>query len=325
MKYLIRTLLSLLVGSILFVACKKDEHTSLATPCPTYIYGVRNSNLISSTYTTHNIGTYDAGGAIFTNVATASVSFAAGAWNQGDDAYYATYDSVYLVSGVYYSAHHLCRADAAGMLTWYAAPDDTNYIRAMAYDAANNRMLAITNNSLAVLSTSSSTYTLTTLVSIPANTFGITVNPVDGTVYMCPMNGTPITRYIPGSGTTSTVTPGMAVFPSSLRFNTNDNMLYATATRDSSNLDTVKIVKIDPATGTTTQLISHHIASLPYGGSFYGCVAALDGCNNKYHMVAWLHAPGGPDSCTVLQYDVAPGTIQENTIYGQLNLIDIKY
>lgn len=267
-------------------SCKKPKDTHKKTTCSSVLHAYTASSMSWPAGTTYpcSHGTVDLATGIITSAGSFSnclVFTNKAAYNSADKCYYA-FSTKYL--GGYSCA--LDKIDATGATTTYSAPVDTFVYSSLIYNEANKKMYCIKSGTLAELTTGTSSFSASTIAapvypfatgSLSSSTASITIDNSTGDMYFI-TSGTPqhIEKYHPGSSSTTvigTCPTGFGVV--GMRFNKNDNMLYALKY----NADTVTtdLIKIDPSTGTSTSIANiGKIINVDFIST------ALDPCSNRY-------------------------------------------
>ena len=283
MNYNFRHFIAITLGLFIIVtACKKN--TSNKTTCTSTLHAY--TAVMNPIYT--GLDTCSQG---IINMATGSIATAGSflsiiyftnqaAFNTSDNCYYIFKSVNYGIGSI--SASALYKINAAGTATILTPPDTFGY-SSIAYNSATNKLYCNRNGSLAEITIGASSYTATNLVA-PIHPFArqlyspgnITVDNATGDMYYATGDTSNyyIEKYHPGTTTSTVVASGTNGYILELRFNKNDNMLYAIKAHEQISFD---FIKINPTAGTTTTVV---VLGLPFNVDMYS--ATLDPCSDHY-------------------------------------------
>jgi hypothetical protein len=310
-------LLSIVALVNLLSACTKKETTKKTTCASTlYAYSVTDPVIFAPTAPAL-YGVVDPA----TVTSSSSVSFAntacsnQGAYNTSDNCYYVFR---YRNSG---ATDTLFKITAAGVVTTYTTTS-MEHLEGLVYNQTNNKFYCLRYTSatpadVVEVTTSGSSFSVTTVgttvhVTGWASPATSTVNNTTGAMYFALEQASTgvysIEQYLPGASTATVIVTGTDKRIMGLRFNKNDNMLYAIA-EDTPTTSTDYFVKIAPSSGSMTVLST---LSFAVNNELY--TAALDACTNRYILSTAL-APGYT-TFTVKQFDMTGAVVQSNTTTG---------
>jgi len=274
-NFLVVCLFALCIAS----SCKKT--TGSKTTCTSTLYGYTVSmSAMYDTISTCSFGSINPASGLLSAIGSfaSSVYTNQGAYNTSDNCYYVF--KTYM--GYSDSPSPLYKISSSGSITAITTTG-TSVFTSPVFNRVTNKLYCITGGKLAQITISGSTFT-TSVLATPVHHFmgSLTVDNNTGDMYIS--SGDTVTYYIEkytsGSSSTSVVATGTGAWDIlGLRYNKNDNMLYAIRENYPASGD--DFIKIDPATGTVTVLTS---LSLPSGidREFYS--TCIDPCTNHYYI-----------------------------------------
>ena len=148
----------------------------------------------------------------------------------------------------------------------------------------------------------------------------MTIDPVTGDMYLQTADTTAhiyyVEKYHPGASSTTVVAtvPGTDIFD--MRFNKNDNMLYAL--QPVTSFITSNFIKINPASGAISTVSS----GLVFNGDFHS--ATLDPCTNRYIYSTLIPTMSG-DMFMLYKLDVLGAIVQHDTTSNSYQGPDVEY
>ena len=263
------------VSILLSPSCKKGS--SSKTTCTSTLYGFTTP--LATMYDT--VSACSAGiinestAAIATSGSFASAVYSnTGAYNTSDNSFYA----LKIQMGGSLSGGPLYKV-SGGTVTSLTSSVTGHYL-GLAYNRATSKLDCIFNNSLAEITIAGSSFSANALATTlhPIYCDGVSVDNTTGDIYV--VTGDTSTYYIekyhPGAAATSIVASGTgAWFILGMRFNKNDNMLYAI--RENYPASGYDFIKIDPSAGTVSSLSPISFVVNP---EFYS--ATIDPCSSRY-------------------------------------------
>jgi len=308
---------------LLFPSCKKDTTSTSTTTCSSVLYG--NSAPASLYDSASAFGVINPASATLTGTATFMGT------NYENQAAFNTSDNCYYVfkthMGGNTSPGPLYKISTSGTITSLTTTGTSQYSSPV-YDRANNKLYCIKDNQLAEITIAGSTFSTTGLVT-PIHYFSnagcVTVDNNTGDVYYLTANDT-ITYYIekyhPGSSASVSVASGSFSAGTTvwgvqgLRFNKNDNMLYAT--RGAYAAPTFDFIKINPASGTISTVATITGCINP---EFYS--ACIDPCSNRY-IISTPRTPAAPTIAVLYQLSMTGTVIHCDTTASLLQGMDVN-
>ncbi|MBC7554987.1 MAG: hypothetical protein H7257_13535 [Taibaiella sp.] len=308
-------------GSFLIVASCKKEKQGNTTPCNTTVYAYRcvdtnyanvykpctSGILNTASGSLSTIGSFSAGW--YTNQAT---------FNNSDHCYY-----VFKKLGGYGYSNELIKINASGAGTSYTNAG-TSACCALVYNRVINKMYCSTEAGyIAELTMSGGTFTTTNLV-MPLHTIGdrlnMTVNNTTGDIYY-PTVDSPsyhIEKYHPGATASVVVATGTGVWEvCGLRFNNNDNMLYAVT--DDYPISGSHFIKVNPGTGTITSTFMNYPVNVDYNS------ACIDPCANRYILSTAGVPSSGFGAKVIYQYNMSGALLQHDSTVNFVMGLDADY
>lgn len=266
----------------LFFACTKNKKS---TSCTSQVHTFKGP--MTSADTTVNLATVD--------LSTMSAPMI-GSFNNStyiNQATFNTSDNCYYLFKIGSSSHTstLYKINAAGAVTAYTRTDTTK-LEALVYNPVANKLYCLktgTSTQVVELVLLGSTFNYTILattsgVAASSSLATSTVNNSTGDMYFALTRHTSsgtnysIERFAPGSGSTSVIASGTgSKYYLGLRFNANDNMLYALEEDHGAASTVTNFVKIAPSSGTISSL-----STLPWAVNVEFYSTTLDPCNNRY-------------------------------------------
>jgi hypothetical protein len=241
-------------------------------------------------------------------------------FNTSDNCYY-----VFEYGNTAYTGK-LHKITIGGTVTTYTNGGGTQATVGLVYNPVTNKLYCLQRSvsgvgSVAEVTLSGSSYIVTPIASAPGTAGWVvpTTSTVDngtGDVYFAMSDATyTIAKYHPGATSTTVVTSGTGGTYMGLRFNPNDNMLYAIKETPSFTVAD-EFVKITPA-GTVSTL-----ATLPFSVNpdFYS--TTLDRCSNRYILSTHI---GSPTTNVVVQVNMSGTIVQTDTTAGLYQGLDILY
>ncbi len=330
-----KSLLTLAVTALLLTSvasCKKDKTTPLPTSttptpeCTATIYGYfgANNDAYYGATGTYSFGTFNSSSATSTGIVTINthIRIGSGAYNTADNCYYT------IVGGS--NSPTVCKASAAGVVTYYSLPSGTNtFIGSLIYNAAANKLLVIQNDSSInklseIIIGSGSTYTLSAIATIPVAGYvtEIVCNTSTGNVY-----AVGISTGVPYDYTLSRITTTGATLVdsgsggiTSLRYNTSDNMIYAL---HFSSTQPHALVKINPTGGH----INLADLDINFNSDYYS--TCLDNCYGRYIVSTLKYDTAGSiwdeTHGKIYQFDLSGALIQQDNTPGLFQGLVVKY
>lgn len=308
-------------------SCKKPKDTHEKKTCSSVLHAYTSSVTMPTTYRfpcSH--GTVD----LATGIITSSGSFSnclvftnKAAFNSSDNCYYA-FSSEYYYTGGYSCS--LDKIDAAGVVVNYSSPVDTFVYSSLIYNEVNKKMYCIKSGTIAELTIGTSSFSASTIAapvypfvtgSLSSSTASITIDNSTGDMYFI-TSGPPyhIEKYHPGGSSTTVIGTCPSLFGVvCMRFNKNDNMLYALQ----HNMDTAThdFIKIDPSTGICTSLA--HLGDI-INVDFIS--AALDPCSDRY-IISTIDVPGFKP--ILYQLDMTGSIVQRDTTATFYQGLEVSY
>lgn len=275
---------------ILFLSpsCKKEKDASKTT-CSSTVYGYNTTGSIASSLSpsaTVSFGSVDLTTASGPSTGTFanSVYSNQGAFNTDDNCYYVF---KYINSG---HTNTLTKISTGGAVTTYTAAD-TARREGLVYNSVTHKFYCLVCTSgapaqVAEVTMSGSSFSTTVVgtatgIASSISPASSTVDNATGKMYFALMSIAAsqysIESYTPGSATTSVLSTGTNKQVLGLRFNKNDNMLYAIAENFSASSISYGFVKVAPSTGTFSTL-----ATLPFEVNNEFFTAAYDACSDRY-------------------------------------------
>ena len=266
----------------LFLACTKNKKT---TSCTSEIHAFKAPAL--SLDTTVNLATVD----LPTMSGTTIGSFNNSSYT--NQATFNTADNCYYVFKIRSSGgtSTLYRINTAGTVTTYTRTDTTD-LEALVYNSVANKLYCVkagASTQVVELAISGSTFNYTAVATTSGTGASSSlatsaVNSTTGEMYFTltqhTTSGTNYTieKFMPGGGSTSVISSGTgSKYYLGLRFNINDNMLYALEEDHGTGTTVTKFIKISPSSGTISSLSTF---AWPVNVEFYSSV--LDPCSNRY-------------------------------------------
>lgn len=315
----------------MFAACKK-EPTASKTTCAATLYGYNflDTTLVSSSLPV-GWGIINETSLATTSVATLPVNAYAnqGVYNTSDNCYYVFR---YGTSGM---TNTLLKVAPGGAVTTYTGPGTQN-LEGLVHNRVTNKMycLRYTSGSLTAtpadvveITTSGTSFTVTPVATTVNNIRWVspttsTVNNASGEMYFilvdAPTGAYSIEKYMPVSSITNVIASGAGKVIMGLRFNSNDNMLYAITAEYSAGASAVyKFVRIAPLTGAFTTLAT---LSFQVNNEFYS--AALDPCSNRY-LLSTVTGTGWTTK-TVRQFNMSGAIVQSDITAGLFQGLAVK-
>jgi hypothetical protein len=177
--------------------------------------------------------------------------------------------------------------------------------------------------SVAEVTISGSSYTVTSVATVfgiaGAGAVGSTVNGTLGELYFSMFKNSTgeysIEQYHPGAASTSVIASGTGGMLMGLRFNPNDNMLYAIKGYNASTAAD-EFVKISGSTVTT-------LSALPFRVNAEYFSTTLDRCNNRYILSTLTGTPWSIN--VVAQFNMSGTIAQTDTTASLYQGLDILY
>ncbi len=315
----------------LFAACKK-EPTASKTTCVATLYGY---NYLDTPFvpTTSVVGWGNINETTLATTSVATLPVTAysnqGVYNTSDNCYYVFR---YGTSGM---TNTLLKVAPGGAVSTYAGPGAQN-LEGLVHNRVTNKMyclryatgsLAATTADVVEIATSGTSFTVTPVATTINNIRWVspatsTVNNMSGEMYFTLVDAQTgafsIEKYMPVASTTSVIASGAGKVIMGLRFNSNDNMLYAVTDEYSSGGPSLyKFVRIDPLTGTFTTLAT---LSFQVNNELYS--AALDPCSNRYLLSTATGA--GWTTKTVRQFNMSGAIVQSDVTAGLFQGLAVK-
>lgn len=281
-KYII-ILLATIIS--LMVSCKKKKENNT---CPSQLYGNSFGNYYSSLLVPKsNIGILDLSAKKFAGYAAIPYvnNDRESCFNPDDDCYYML--QPYFINYTAYSV--LYKVEKNGSIIGIKTTDSSFY-NSLAYNQKLHKFYCIRNNKIGEISISGSSFTTKDLTA-PVHAFiqttaSITTDNTTGDMYYITSDKSRSTdkfyieKYNPGNALPVVVSGINSIFREpyhiwELCYNKADKMLYGLKIPDAVVWPT--IIKIDPVTGTITQL-------QPLSAFFdtSGSSSCIDPCNNRY-------------------------------------------
>ncbi len=316
------TLLSATVVFALFAlsigSCKKKE--TMAVPstsgCTSTIYGYSGSSWLD----TNNYF-----GVVNTSAATISSSGTLmhymlysnqGAYNGADGYYYtlqATNNSSQSVGPLY-------KINSGGAVITMAAASGAGPYASLTYNKATNKLYCIAAGNLAEVTPGSSSFTTTSIAS-PVHRFyvgytssSMTVNNNNGDLYYVTGDtaGYFIEKYHAGAGSTVVATGGAAWEILGMRYNENDNRLYAIRMKFVGTTPIYDLITIDPSSGTISSLTTLAVCNPEF---FSACI---NPCTNRY-----IFSTMGATGAILDQYSITGSLLQHDTLSAPFMGLDV--
>jgi hypothetical protein len=262
----------------LFTSCHQNqdsevEPTGITCPTAAEVYAYRG---------THTDTVYAPYSCVFGMINTATGSSTSMASFMGDvyfnqGAYHITEGNYYAFKSIMDTTRTLFRISPSGTVTTLTNSATGNRFDGLVYNRHNGRLYCFRNSGgIAEVTVTGSSYTATDVAATihPELYDNATVDPATGDIYFQTHDLSTTTynieKYQPG-GAVTTVSSGMPVDLSGMRYNANDGMLYAIRPGGAG----YDFVKINSAGTITT------ISSLSYVNTkFYS--ACIDPCSNHY-------------------------------------------
>lgn len=310
-------------------SCKKDKGEEKTT-CSSTVYGYNTTGTIASTLSPTATATF--GSIDLTSVsgpATGTLSNSVysnqGAFNTDDNCYYVF---KYYNSGF---TSTLIKISTSGAATIYTSTD-TLRREGLVYNQITNKLYCLLGNdggpaNIAEVTISGSAFTTTAVgttagIAASASPASSTVDNSTGKMYFALMKHAPeqysVESYVPGSGSTTVLTTGADMRIMGLRFNKNDNMLYAISEDYSSGTATDNFVKIAPSSGSMSTLST---LSFEINNELY--TAAFDACSNRY--VFYTLSGAGWSTRVVKQINTSGTVVQSDIVPCMYQGFDVAY
>lgn len=317
---------------IALAACTKDKNKDQnKTTCFATVYGYNTTDSpVYAPSLTAAFGTVDLATATATSTGTITTSAYSnqGAFNTSDNCYY-----VFRYKN-YTNTDTLYKITSSGAVTICTATS-LAYREGLIYNEFTHKLYCLERHStgpadIVEVTTSGSSFTTTivgatTNIAACSSPTSATVDNATGKMYFALTKTNPevynVETYTPGSTTTTVLASGTDKLFMGLRFNKNDNMLYAIRENypsSSSAPITYDFVKIAPSSGSVST-----IAALPFevNNEFYS--AAINSCSDRYILStltggAWLYK-------VVRQLNMSGVEIQTDSVAGFLQGLDVKY
>jgi hypothetical protein len=324
-SYQIIALAAFVAGPAFVTSCKKEDNAR--TTCSSTLYGYYKPD----TAFTPPTGPL-AWGVI--DASTATLTSASGVANSGysNQGAYNTADNCYYVFkyGSSSRTDTLYKVSAGGVVTTYSGAAN-QALDGLVFNPTNNKLYCLRRTitgttagptEIVEITTSGTSFTATTVATTTnqngsASPATSTVDPATGYVFFALKTHNPETyaveQYIPGSSTSSVIVAGTDKRVMGLRYNRNNNMLYATTENHPATTGpyTYSFVQISPASSTMTTL-----ATLPFdvNNEFYTC--GLDACSDRY-VLSTISAWGwGYITNTLTQIDMSGAVVLHDTTAG---------
>ncbi len=309
--------------------CKKEPETSAFT-CPTtgVLYGYTSDSNSAAPYMPCNAGMIDlASGAIAgTTAISSSTHFNQSAYNLAENAYFSFMRSD--------TDNHLYKISGTGstMLSYTGTIADTDIIDGLVYDRNHGKLLCFvtsgTSSTLCEIVISGTSYITNSIATSPDPIYNdiSTADPTTGDVYFQTYDASTIQFKIRKHTYGSTGTPAVVYTGGAstqlwgLRYNPNDNMLYAL--RQSPGIvGTFEFVKINPSTGSFAVLSNLGININPKLLS-----ATIEPCTDRYIFTSQdFTAPSPFFSFKMHQLDMSGSIISAMPIPKMYQGLDVRY
>ena len=305
----------IVLTSISFANCKKSNSKKTSCVSTVHAYSAVINPLDTSVVyaCSHGILNLSTGGIATSGTITTSMLFTnQGAFNTSDNCYYVFQNAGYSNA----SASLLYRVDASGA-TNMLVPADTGRFVSLTYNEFTHKFYCIRNGALVELNTTSTTYTTTNLVT-PVHPFlpqpfsptNIAVDNATGNMYYATTDSVNnyVEKFNPSGASSAVIASGGSGSILEMRYNSNDNMLYALNTHAATYSESVDFIKINPSTGTITTIV---VALAPLNPDQYS--ATLDPCSNRYLLSTTAMVPVGPGPYILRQVNMTGSIIQTDT------------
>jgi len=298
-------------------SCKKNTNK---TTCSATVYGYNGSWGTSGGYLNTSLGIINPATATATSICTFSSDV------YSNQATYNTSDHCYYMFKTGGGSQTLYKISLSGAVTSYSNASGTS-IRydGLVYSAAANKLYGIKvvpgSSAIVEISISGSLFT----ESIVASTIGThywaspatcSINNATGDIFYALRNVTVnswyIEKYHPGASSATLIDSGTNAGILGLRFNKNDNMLYAMQEGAAPQ----KMIKIDPVSGTVTSLAT---LGFVVNNEFYSSV--IDACSNRYIVTSSIDTASG----TFSQLDMSGAVLQHDTVNTIYQGLEVAY
>lgn len=321
MKNYLKVTCVVAIGLLFFESCKKEKQGE-TTACKSAIYGYNMPDSASLLNITGGTCAYSLVNSA-TGVGSSMGSFISwglpvqGAFNHSDNCYY-----VFKITSTITPGSVLYKISASGTVSTYTK-STAGGCGAIVYNRFNNKLYCAVADSLAEIVISGTYFTTNNLVATvhPMRGYNTTVNNSNGDVYYTTGDTTVyyIERYQPGGASSSVVASGTGAWSLlGLKFNNNDNMLYAVT--DDHPVVGNHFIKINPSTGVVSSL--SHLPGI-INVDFYS--TCLDPCSNRFLVSTMSYSSIGFDTCILNQYNMSGKLVQHDTTTGLFLGLDVDY
>lgn len=318
-----------LVLSTAVTSCtKKSEKTTSSdpAPCSAVLYGYSISSIPVFPDSTAAFGTINPSST--TSTPAGSINNTAysnqGAFNTSENCYYVF---KYFNSGATSTLYKITPSGAVTTITASAM----ERLEGLVYDRITNSLYCLKCNSstpaeVVKINISGTTFSYTTVGTTSSIARSVspttsTINNTTGELFFSTMNHSPnmygIEKFNPATGVATLIASGSDKRIMGLRFNKNDNMLYAITENLTSTPYTSDFVKI------TTSGSFSVLSSIPFqvNNEFYS--TAFNPCDNRY-IVSSLTGSGWT-ICTLHQFNMSGTIVQSDTTTGLFQGMFITY
>lgn len=315
--------------SLCFLSCKKEKEKKTSCAATLYGYNAPSSAFVpsSSLLTTVGFGVINPATATSASFASfLAVTYAnEGTYNTTDNCYYVFKSST--AAAGFGGSNVLYKIDMTGVVTTLTSSASANYGSPM-YNRANNKLYCVeyvgTGQSLVEVVISGSSFSTAGatgfLHPFPGGD-NCTVNDVTGEMYFITKNTSTyyLDKFNPGTSTfssVSTLTAPSYLF--GLRYNFNDNMMYAVS-YDTPNI--FRFIKVNPSSGAITSMAGIGQTNIEF------CSACINPCANRYILSSRFanSITNSWDSVAIRQYNMSGTLLQQDTTAGLFNGLTVDY
>jgi hypothetical protein len=307
--------------------CKKETDSDAFT-CPTtgVLYGYTGDSSSAAPYMQCSAGMIDltTGAIAGTAAISSSTHFNQSAYNVAEDAYFSF--------GRGDTDNHLYKVSGASSTALSYTGTSPEIMDGLVYDRMHDKLLCFatsgTTSTLCEIVISGTSYITNSIVTCPEPMYNdiSTADPSTGDIYFQTYDASTtqnkIRKYTYGStGTPAVVyTGGAAIQLWGLRYNPNDNLLYAL--RPSPGIvNTFEFVKINPSTGSFAV-----IANLGMNINPKMLSATIDPCNDRYIFTSQdFTAPSPFFSFKMHQLSMTGAVISSMPIPHMYQGLDVRY